>query len=369
MSGLAINSISLSHFRSHRAAKIDFSSGPVALFGDNGVGKTNVLEAISILSPGRGLRRAALEDMARKPESLGWKITAEVAGLRQNHFIETWYQSGASRQVRLDDKAASQAALARVARVVWLVPAMDRLWIEAAEGRRRFLDSLTLSFMPDHAEATLSYERAMRDRNRLLKDKAKDPHWYAILEQQMAVSGQIIMQNRRETLARLQMAQSQAQTAFPAAMITLTSADGATLVSDSDLATALSEGRIRDMAAGRTLQGPHRVDMAALYQDKSMPADQCSTGEQKALLVSLVLANARALLADIGMAPVLLLDEVAAHLDQDRRAALYDELCDLGSQTFMTGTGPELFLALKGRAQMMQIRDQMGTSSIENLTD
>jgi DNA replication and repair protein RecF len=367
VSGLAIKSLILSHFRSHLAAKIDFSHGPVALFGGNGVGKTNILEAISLLSPGRGLRRSALDEMARKPESLGWKISANLQGLSQKHVIETWYQVGSSRQVRLDEKVVTQSSLARVARVVWLVPAMDRLWIESAEGRRRFLDRLTLSFLPDHAVAVLAYEKAMRDRNRLLKDQAQDAHWYGVLEQKMASSGQIIMQNRRQTLERLQAAQAETQTAFHAALITLKTTDAAQIISDSDFVLALADGRKRDLAAGRTLSGPHRIDMEALYQEKSMPADQCSTGEQKALLVSLVLANARALLADIGMAPILLLDEVAAHLDKDRRAAFYDELCALGSQAMMTGTGPELFDELKGRAQMMLIGDKQGVSTIETL--
>jgi DNA replication and repair protein RecF len=175
------------------------------------------------------------------------------------------------------------------------------------------------------------------------------------------------MQNRRQTLERLQAAQAETQTAFPAALITLKTTDAAQIISDSDFVLALADGRKRDLAAGRTLSGPHRIDMEALYQEKSMPADQCSTGEQKALLVSLVLANARALLADIGMAPILLLDEVAAHLDKDRRAAFYDELCALGSQAMMTGTGPELFDELKGRAQMMLIGDKQGVSTIETL--
>ncbi|MFZ1347424.1 MAG: AAA family ATPase, partial [Tabrizicola sp.] len=163
MGGLVIETLALSHFRSHRATRLAFDGRPVAITGPNGAGKTNVLEAVSLLSPGRGLRRAAAEDLARRPEALGWKVAAAVQGLSAAHELETWAEPGETRQVRIDGKAATQASLGRVLRVLWLVPAMDRLWIEAAEGRRRFLDRLTLSFFPEHAEQTLTYEKAMRD--------------------------------------------------------------------------------------------------------------------------------------------------------------------------------------------------------------
>lgn len=191
MQGLAIRSLCLSHFRSHRAARLAFDGGLVAIHGPNGAGKTNILEAVSLLSPGRGLRRAAAEDLASRPEGVGWKITAEVDGLTAAHELATWAEPGEARQVRIDGKAATQASLGRVLRILWLVPAMDRLWIEAAEGRRRFLDRLTLSFFPEHAEQSLVYDKAMRDRNRLIKDQVMDAHWYAALEAQMAEAGRI----------------------------------------------------------------------------------------------------------------------------------------------------------------------------------
>jgi len=270
--------------------------------------------------------------------------------------------SGAGRIVRIDGKAATQAALGRILRVLWLVPAMDRLWIEAAEGRRRFLDRITLSFAPDHAEAVLAYEKAMRDRNRLLKDQVSDPHWYGALESQMATAGAQISANRRAALARLAAAQQGVETVFPRADLSLTAPEGE--VEPLDLALALADSRRRDMAAGRSLIGPHRSDMTAIYSAKAVPADQCSTGEQKALLISLILANARALAADLGLAPILLLDEVAAHLDAARRAALYDEICALGAQALMTGTEAALFDSLGARAQTFTIADETGTSRI-----
>ncbi len=360
MSGLAILSLALSHFRSHRAARLAFDGRPVALVGANGAGKTNILEAVSLLSPGRGLRRAGAEELARRPEAIGWKVAAQVSGLSAAHEVETWAEGGASRAVRIDGKAAAQVALARILRMVWLVPSMDRLWIEAAEGRRRFLDRLTLSFAPDHAESVIAYEKAMRDRNRLLKDQVGDPHWYAALEAQMATAGAAIARNRAATVARLMAAQQGAETAFPQADLSITDPEDV----PGDLAQALADNRRRDMAAGRTLIGPHRADLAAVFTTKGVAADQCSTGEQKALLISLILANARALAADLGRPPILLLDEVAAHLDAGRRAALYDEICGLGAQALMTGTEPGLFDSLGARGQTFLVAEDGGQSII-----
>ena len=358
MTGLAITALTLSHFRSHRAARLGFDGRPVAIIGPNGAGKSNILEAVSLLSPGRGFRRAGAEDIASKPENLGWKVTADIRGFGADHTVETWVENGTSRMVRIDDKAAPQSSLGRILRVLWLVPSMDRLWIEASEGRRRFLDRMTLSFMPDHAESVLTYDKAMRDRNRLLKDNVTDPHWYGALESQMALSGNQITANRHAALQRLAAAQMDAQTAFPTADLTLKDD------TPGDLLAQLAEGRRRDLAAGRSLVGPHRTDLAANYAAKNVPADQCSTGEQKALLISLILANARALAADLGAAPILLLDEVAAHLDQTRRAALYDELCSLGAQALMTGTEATLFDHLGDRAQIIQVTEENGLSHI-----
>ena len=367
MPGLAITALTLSHFRSHRAARLQFDGRPVVLFGANGAGKTSVLEAVSLLSPGRGLRRAAPEELARRPEALGWKIQADLHNLDRSHQIETWSQGGEARQVRINGKAAPQTALGRIARILWLVPAMDRLWIEAAEGRRRFLDRMTLSFCPDHAEASLAYDKAMRDRNRLLRDGITDAAWYGALEGQMAETGAVIIANRATTLSRLDAAQDGADTVFPRADLRLTNPEP---LPDNagGLAGAFAEGRRRDMAAGRTLTGPHRADLAGVYASKGAAADQCSTGEQKALLISLILANARALAADFGAPPILLLDEVAAHLDTARRAALYDEIVGLGAQALMTGTGKELFETLGPRAQQFDVTESGGLSHVTEVS-
>ena len=360
MSLLGLTTLTLSHFRSHRSAQLDFDGRPVAIVGPNGAGKTNILEAVSLLSPGRGFRRSGTDEIARKPECLGWKVRAAITTPNGSHDIETWAEGTDARAVRIDGKPTTQTSLGSLLRVLWLVPAMDRLWIEASEGRRRFLDRMTLSFVPEHAEAVLSYDKAMRDRNRLLKDQVTDSHWYFALEGQMAAAARRITANRLLTLERLTEAQFGAETSFPRADLTLAHPEEEV----EDLAAALAQNRRRDMAAGRTLLGPHRIDMTAVYAAKATPADQCSTGEQKALLISLILANARALAADLGAAPILLLDEVAAHLDQHRRAALYDEIFALGTQAMMTGTEGGLFDSLGSRGQYFSVVDEGGLSRV-----
>ena len=364
MSGLYLTELTLSHFRSHKQGRVVCDGRPVAIFGPNGAGKTNILEAVSLFSPGRGLRRASAEDMTRRPEALGWKVTGLLHSGPSIHEVAIWSETGSARQLRIDGKAAPQSELGRIARVLWLIPAMDRLWIEGAEGRRRFLDRMTLSFFPSHGDAVLDYEKAMRERNRLLKDQVRDAHWYAALEGQMAQTGAAIQANRRAALLRLEAAQTQAETAFPTAQLELTQTEGEMPETADDLRAALAESRFRDLAAGRSLVGPHRADLYGVFAAKGVPAKDCSTGEQKALLVSLILANARALAADLGAPPILLLDEVAAHLDATRRAALYTEITALGAQAWMTGTGAELFDSLGSAAQYLEVTDHAGLSEI-----
>ena len=279
--------------------------------------------------------------------------------------IEITSEKGAARQVRIDGKPTAQTALGRIARVLWLIPSMDRLWIEGAEGRRRFLDRVTLSFLPDHAEISLAYEKAMRERNRLLKDMVREPSWYAALEARMAETGVAIHHNRLHAIRALAQAQDAAETAFPTATLTLE----CDMPDDVEaMRAALSDGRMRDLSAGRTLVGPHRADLFGVFAAKDVPARDCSTGEQKALLVSLILANARALAVEFGAPPLLLLDEVAAHLDAGRRAALYDEISALGAQAWMTGTEDGLFEAMGTRAQTLFVTDQDGLSSVSAVT-
>ncbi|WP_424974813.1 DNA replication/repair protein RecF [Dinoroseobacter sp. S124A] len=358
MAKLAVEHIHLSHFRSHKSLKLDLEPGPVVLYGPNGAGKTNILEALSLLSPGRGLRRAKSNQLARQPEAIGWKITAHVAKGQDHHVVETGSEDAVARTVRIDGKAKPQIALGALVPVVWLVPAMDRLWTEASEGRRRFLDRLTLNFRPDHGKSVLSYEKAMRDRNRLLKDGARDPHWYDALEDRMAHSGAQIVANRLDTLDRITQAQDDTNDCFPSAGLGLAGPDGGRVLAESArLKDALQSGRNRDLLAGRTLSGPHRDDLTALYSAKGMLAQDCSTGEQKALLISLILAVVRSLRSMNASPPLVLLDEVSAHLDHERQLALYDEICALGAQAWLTGTESDLFQGLAQRAQFVEVRD------------
>jgi DNA replication and repair protein RecF len=352
-----LTTLTLSHFRSHLRTRLSFDGRPVVLHGANGAGKTNVLEAISLLSPGRGLRRAGPEDLVRKPEALGWKLRATLSTLTE---IETFAEPDQPRQVRIDTKAVPQIALARHLAILWLTPAMDRLWLEAAEGRRRFLDRIALSFAPDHAAQVLAYEKAMRERNRLLRDGVQDGRWFGALETQMAQAGVLMTENRLTALGQI-ATHADPDSPFPMADLTL-DCDAPRDV--AALTDALAATRGRDMAAGRSLTGPHRADLRAFWATKGIAAAQCSTGEQKAFLISLILSNARALATLTGTPPILLLDEVAAHLDATRRAALYDAICALGTQAFLTGTGPELFDTLGPRAQHFTVSEVAGLSHI-----
>jgi len=360
---LALTQLTLSHFRSHKHSELACDARPIAIYGPNGAGKTNILEAVSLFSPGRGIRRASAQDMTRRPEALGWKLKGLLQAQTGQQEIETWSDQGAARQVKINEKSAPQTRLGELCRVIWLIPAMDRLWIEGAEGRRRFLDRTTLSFFPGHAEAALTYEKTMRERNRLLKEQIRDAHWYKALEDQMAQAAAQIHANRTATVDALTKAQAQTQTAFPIAELEIQQTEGAIPTTEADFKDAFAESRPRDIMAGRTLVGPHRSDLYGAYIAKGVPAADCSTGEQKALLISLILANARALAEQIGTPPILLLDEVAAHLDADRRAALYDEICALRAQAWMTGTEVTLFDSLGTRGQYLQIAEADGISS------
>lgn len=362
MTTLALTELTLSHFRSHKLARVSCGPLPVAIYGPNGAGKTNILEAVSLFSPGRGMRRASAEDMTRRPEALGWKITGLLQSQDQTHEIEMWSENGNPRSTKANSKPVPQNRLADLSRVLWLIPAMDRLWIEGAEGRRRFLDRMALSFFPNHAEASLTYEKTMRERNKLLKENVRDPMWYGVLETRLAETGAIIHENRVQTLTFLSLAQAKAETPFPTADLELIHAEDAMPADSADLKDAFEASRFRDLAAGRTLVGPHRADLFGVFTAKGIPAKDCSTGEQKALLISLILANARALAEQIGAPPILLLDEVAAHLDADRRAALYSEISALGAQAWMTGTEASLFDSLSTQSVHLEVTENTGIS-------
>jgi DNA replication and repair protein RecF len=326
----------LTDVRNHAALTLAPGPGFVVLTGPNGAGKTNVLEAVSLLAPGRGLRRAALPAVARIGGPGGFGVAAELADATA---LATGTQSSAPerRVVRVNGAPQAAAALAERITILWLTPAMDRLFVEGAGERRRFLDRLVLALFPGHGVHAARYEAAMRARNRLLADACADAAWLSALEARMAEHGAAVDAARRETVTLLgDVLATQGAGAFPRAAIALA---GET---PDDLAAALRRGRARDAAAGRTLDGPHRADLLVTHVDKAQPAALASTGEQKALLLGLILAHAELVAARVGRAPVLLLDEVAAHLDPTRRAALFARLAGRG-QVWMTGTEEALF--------------------------
>jgi DNA replication and repair protein RecF len=391
--------LTLTNFRSYRAATVMPKASLVALTGPNGAGKTNMLEAISFFSPGRGLRRAQLDEVAfseggAEPDEAAdrpsgfsmapsstlswtpsWAVSAEVEGALGLVTLGTGIEPGASgdapsRKYRIDREPVSSAtAFADHLRVVWLIPTMDGLFLGPASERRRFLDRLVLAVDASHGSRVSALERALRSRNRLLENRAPDAHWLDAAEHETAEIAVAVAAARAETVRRLAAAlaaRREPQFGFPSAAIAL---DGwmeemvlthpAVEVEDRYRAM-LRENRARDAAAGRTLAGPHLTDLAVHYREKGIAAGSASTGEQKALLIGLVLAHA-ALVGDMtGTAPLILLDEVVAHLDPDRRAALFDALDRLGSQVWMTGADPAAFAGIVSRADVIDVRTIYG---------
>ena len=332
---MPVSRLILTDFRSYAAAPLEPGAGFVLLFGENGAGKTNLLEAVSMLAPGRGLRGAALSDMARQGASGAWSVSSKL----DNADLGTGTLATAPerRQVRINGAPASVNALGEWLSILWLTPAMDRLFTGSAGDRRRFLDRLVLALEPGHAHHASRYEAAMRARNKLLADDRWDESWLASLEAAMAEHGSAIGEARSRTVALLdrQLAATP-DDEFARAAIAL---EG---WSSSEIAPVLRASRQRDAAAGRTTEGPHRQDLAVRHRAKDMPAAQSSTGEQKALLLGLVLAHGELVAERRSEPPILLLDEVAAHLDPKRRAALFERLAGRG-QVWMTATEAALF--------------------------
>jgi DNA replication and repair protein RecF len=370
---LYVARLTLTDFRNHAALDLRLDARPVCLFGPNGAGKTNILEALSMLAPGRGLRAASLVEVARDggdDRAQPWAVSARIVRDGEEMVLgagaERTPEGGVKRVTRRDGRPATATELAEAARMTWLTPAMDRLWSGPAGDRRRFFDRLTLARASEHGQAAAAYERAMRERQRLLTERVFDDAWLSGLEREMSAHGAAIAAARVETLARLQEAiDARPDGAFPKAVLALEGmlearfAAGAKSADvEEDFAALLRDLRGRDAGAGRALDGPHRSDLKARHAVKGMDADQCSTGEQKALLLGVTLAQARALADDPGAGPsLILIDEAAAHLDSIRRAALFDELLANPGQAWLTGTDKSLFDAFGLRAQQFGVRD------------
>jgi DNA replication and repair protein RecF len=363
---VSLSRLKLSDFRNYAGLSLDLDTRHVVLTGENGAGKTNLMEAVSFLSPGRGLRRAAYADVARVGAETGFSVFAELEGMDGDVEIGTGTagpDEGQTRRLRLNGTPAKTVdELLDHLRVLWLTPAMDGLFTGGSGDRRRFLDRLVLSLDPEHGRRATDYERAMRSRNKLLSEGRPDPVWLTGLERQMAELGIAMALARQEMLGLLAglVDRNHEGGVFPAADLALSGfLDGEWHRPAFDLEEQYLEmmkaGRYRDAAAGRTLDGPHRSDLLIRHRAKNMEAARCSTGEQKALLVGLILAHARLVGNMTGHAPVLLLDEIAAHLDEGRRAALFDLVDDLGGPAFMTGTDQSMFSALGDRARYLTV--------------
>jgi DNA replication and repair protein RecF len=374
MTAAFIQRLTLTNFRSYHAAQVSLDrAGPVVLTGANGAGKTNMIEAISLLAPGRGLRRATMDELAFAEGDGSWAVSAEIEGMQGLSTLGTGIDAPvgedmatSSRKCRVDrESVGSATAFADHLRVVWLTPAMDPLFNGPASERRRFLDRLVLAVDAQHSSRVSALERALRSRNRLLEEGTSDTHWLDAIEHETAEVAVAVAAARAETVNRLSgallAARSTAQE-FPHVEIALDGWMEKLLPSQSAreiedrYRVLLKDSRARDAAAGRTLDGPHRTDFIVTHASKGVPAAEASTGEQKALLIRLVLAHARLIKEMTGFAPLLLLDEVVAHLDPARRAALYDALASLGAQVWMTGADPAAFGDIAGRAQVFEIQ-------------
>ena len=367
---LAVRQLRLTDFRNYRQLRLDCSAEPVVLVGPNGSGKTNLIEALSFLAPGRGLRRARLDEVARRPDASSWAVAATLDTPEGRLAIGTGLEpprgeGGVPRRaVRIDGRpASSQTALGLHIAAVWLTPQLDRLFLDGASERRRFVDRLVTALHPEHAGDVAAYENALRQRARLLGEGNRDPHWFTALEDTMARHGVALAANRADTVQRLDAAARLGVGPFPRAALAMTGeVDGwiaamAAIDAEDRLRAELAANRLRDGEAGTTSTGPHRSDLAVRHLDLDLPAAEGSTGQQKALLVSIALAHARLVTLSRGRPPLLLLDEIAAHLDSERRAALFEEVVALGVQSWMTGTDAELFRPLAGRAQVLRVDD------------
>jgi len=364
--------IKLTSFRNYSNLALDLDQRHVVLTGDNGAGKTNLLEAVSFLTPGRGMRRATYDSVAQNGSIGTWSVFAELNGAMGAVTIGTGLQETAlgienNRKTRIDGTSVKSGdELLDHLRLMWLVPAMDGLFIGPASDRRRYLDRLVLAIDPAHGRRVSNFEKSMRSRNKILADEAPDAGWLDAVELQMAEHGTAIAAARVEVISLLSaviIKSRDSSSPFPDALIslegTLESMVGEIAASDveTEYVDILNDTRRLDAAARRTLQGPHRTDMKIIHRPKSMPAALCSTGEQKALLIGLMLAHAQLTGELHGFSPILLLDEIAAHLDYERRAAMFDMIEQLGCQAWMSGTDKDLFDALGKRANYFHVEE------------
>jgi DNA replication and repair protein RecF len=367
LNALSVSTLSLHCFRNHTATRLETDARPVVLSGTNGAGKTSILEALSLLMPGRGLKRAPLSDISHADFQTPWAVAATVQGLQGEVMVGTALEPGQPerRLVKLDGRPGrSQAELARHVSLLWVTPQVEQLFHEGASAGRKFLDRLVYGFDAEHASRVNAYDYAMRERNRLLSEGCRDDAWLGAHEQTMAETASAIAAARLETAQNLNHAIAHSPLSFPKAQVGVSGTLEQWLVQGESAVAAeekfrlqLAKTRTLDAAAGRALEGPHRSMLHVLHLGRARPAEACSTGEQKAVLLSMVLAQVRAQMLWKGVVPILLLDEVIAHLDTTRKLELFEEICQIGAQVWMTGTDVNFFAELGPRAQRFLVEE------------
>ena len=358
MAGVALKSLALNHFRSYKRGIFNFSPNGSILFGQNGSGKTNMLEAMSLFSPGKGLRKSKNCEISRKPEELGWKIIGIFESVEGLFEIEVFFQPKGEKTILLDGKRIAQSKMNELVKVLWITPQMDRLWTSGASDRRNFIDRISFGFFSNHAKLLSSYEKLIRERNELFRIGSFEKSWMDALEIQIAKFGMEISLNRNKTIKLLNDS-TNSQSGFPIPKLELLGDD---FIDKNFYLRKLHNSRKIDSLSCRTSVGPHKSDLKMTYVDKAIDARHCSTGEQKALLISIILSISREIIKDSGKAPILLLDEVGAHLDDQRRRDLINELYKQNVQFFITATELSFFEVGNDEIEYLKLENDEGKS-------
>ena len=354
MSAAGIEKVKISNFRSYKILELSFDSNPTVIYGKNGVGKTNLLEAISLLYPGKGIRRSSFHDMINLSNNISWKV--EALAHRNNNLFEIETSSdGNGRVVRIDGKKVPQNNLSSSLKILWFLPPMDRIWMETSKDRRKFLDRMVFSLDINHAKRCTQYEKLLRDRNRLLKDRIADSSWYLAIEKEMATLGFEIDNCRRDFIGKLNTVLIEKNNYFP--LIKLNLKDDP-IESEEVFLKNLINQRGQDLVSGRTKCGPHKDDLQGFYLENEIDTKYCSTGEQKLSIISIILSNAKLIKEEHKVSPIMLLDEITAHLDEVRKENLFSELLSLESQFFISGTEVGIFSSLSKKTKFLELGER-----------
>ena len=354
MSAAGIEKLKISNFRSYKILELYFDSNPTVIYGKNGVGKTNLLEAISLLYPGKGIRRSSFHDMINLSNNISWKV--EALAHRNNNLFEIETSSdGNGRVVRIDGKKVPQNNLSSSLKILWFLPPMDRIWMETSKDRRKFLDRMVFSLDINHAKRCTQYEKLLRDRNRLLKDRIADSSWYLAIEKEMAILGFEIDYCRRDFIEKLNTVLIEKNNYFP--LIKLNLKDDP-IESEEVFLKNLMNQRGQDLVTGRTNFGPHTDDLQGFYLEKEIDTKYSSTGEQKLSIISIILSNAKLIKEQHKVSPIMLLDEITAHLDEVRKENLFSELLSLESQFFISGTEVGIFSSLSKKTKFLELDER-----------